>query len=104
MSELAARHDLTVTMLCRWRRELRDHEIEQAVEKAPKAPIPREGVDPRYVRDLEAKLREANEKLGELYIVVEGLKKVGLVPGPMKSASSFVATQSNLARYKRRVV
>lgn len=103
MTEIAAREDLTVTMICRWRRQLRDAELDSAVESAPKAEIPGEGINPRYVRELEAKLREANEKLGELYIVVEGLKKVGLVQGSMKSANSFVATQSSLARYKRRV-
>lgn len=103
VSELAARHDLTVTMICRWRRQLRDQELDQAVESAPRAVVAKEGVDPRYVRELEAKLREANEKLGELYIVVEGLKKVGLAPERTKSANSFVATAATLARLKRRV-
>ncbi len=104
ISELAARHDLTVTMICRWRRQLRDRELDRSVAEAPRAIVAQEGVDPRYVRELEAKLRAANEKLGELYIVVEDLKKVGLVPGHTKNASSFGGTQSAWARYKRRAV
>jgi transposase-like protein len=101
MTEIAAKHDLRVNMICRWRRQLRDQELDQAVAEAPKSTVAKEGVDPRYVRELEAKLREANEKLGEMYIVVEGLKKLQLVPGSTKNASSFVVTGTSWARSKR---
>src|SRR5580658_2890140 len=70
ISQLAIEHDLTVGMICRWRREAREGEISEAVEKAPR--VEHSGVDPKYVRSLEEKLKIANEKLGELYIVVEG--------------------------------
>lgn len=103
VAEAARQFDITTNTIYAWRRELRDQELDAAVASAPRTNIAKQGVDPRYVRELEMKLREANEKLGEMYIVVEGLKKVGLVPGHTKSVSSFVATQSTLARYKRRV-
>ena len=63
LTELARIHDLTVTMICRWKRQLRDGEIDQTIERAPKASA---GVDTRYVRELEMKLREANEKCAYL--------------------------------------
>lgn len=89
VSEMAEKHDLTVTMICRWRRQLREEVIEESVEKAPR--VERLGVDPRYVRSLEDQLRTANEKLGELYIVVDGLKKIQNQTST-KNASSFVVT------------
>ena len=47
------------------------------------------------------KLREANEKLGEMYVVVEGLKKVREDFVRTRNASSFPATAGNMARLKR---
>jgi transposase-like protein len=101
ITELASQHDLTVTMICRWKRQMREGEIDQAAERAPRASSSDTGVDQRYVRELEMKLREANEKLGEMYIVVEGLKKVRGDFQRTRNASSFVATASTLARLKR---
>ena len=89
IADLAKKHDLTITMICRWRRQLRDEVIEESVQNAPR--IEKLGVDPRYVRQLEDQLRTANEKLGELYIVVDGLKKIQNQT-PTKNASSFIVT------------
>jgi transposase-like protein len=99
-AELAQSLGTTVGTICRWIREAREGQLDQAVEKAPR--VDRLGVDPKYVRQLEEKLREANEKLGELYIVVEGIKKVR-DDMSMRNASSFVVTGQNLGRFKRRV-
>lgn len=101
LTELAREHDLAVTMICRWRRQLRDQELDRAVEIAPRAPAGQNGADLRYVRELEAKLREANEKLGEMYVAVEGLKKVRADFERMRKSSSFVATRNSMARSKR---
>jgi transposase-like protein len=101
VTELAEQHDLTVTMICRWKRQMREDELDMAVEKAPR--VERAGVDPRYVRQLEEKLKTANEKLGELYIVVEGLKKVREDLARTKNASSLVVTGTILDPLKRRV-
>ena len=101
LSRLASEHDLSVTMICRWRRQAREGELDRAVESAPKSRG--EGIDPRYVRELEAKLRESNERLGELYIVVEHLKKVGLVPASTKNVSSSAVSGTYLDQLKRRV-
>jgi transposase-like protein len=99
VSQLAVEHDLTVGMICRWKRQMREGEIDAAVDQAPR--VENSGVNPKYVRHLEEKLRDANEKLGELYIVVEGLKKIeGL--GYTKSASSFIVSGPNWAPLKRR--
>lgn len=89
VADLARKHDLTITMICRWRRQFRDEVIEESIQNAPR--IEKLGVDPRYVRQLEDQLRTANEKLGELYIVVDGLKKIQNQT-PMRSASSFIVT------------
>jgi transposase-like protein len=89
IADLAQKHDLTINMICRWRRELRDEVIDETVASAPR--IERLGVDPKYVRQLEDQLRTANEKLGELYIVVDGLKKIQNQTST-KNASSFVVT------------
>jgi transposase-like protein len=101
VTELAEQHDLTVTMICRWKRQMREDELDMAVEKAPR--VERAGVDPRYVRHLEEKLKTANEKLGELYIVVEGLKKVREDLARTKNASSLVVTGTTLDPLRRRV-
>lgn len=97
-SELAQEHDLTVGMICRWKRQMREGEIDAAVEQAPR--VEHAGINPKYVRYLEEKLREANEKLGELYIVVEGLKKIE--EGSTKNASSYIVTGTNWGPLKRR--
>jgi len=70
IADLAKKHDLTITMICSWRRQLRDMVLDEAIQRAPR--IEKLGVDPRYVRQLEDQLRTANEKLGELYVVVDG--------------------------------
>jgi len=101
LTDLARQYDLAVNLICRWKRELRDGEIDQALEKAPKAQGRNPGVDPRYVRELEAKLREANEKLGEMYVVVEGLKKIQTDFQRTRDARSFVVTGNTLGRLKR---
>jgi transposase-like protein len=98
VSELARLHSLTVNTIYSWRRQLRDKELDQAVDQAPR--VKQSGVNPKYVRSLEEKLREANEKLGELYIVVEALKKMG--PGSTKSASSYIVTGQPWAQLRRR--
>ena len=98
VSELARLHSLTVNTIYSWRRQLRDKELDQAVDQAPR--VKQSGVNPKYVRSLEEKLREANEKLGELYIVVEALKKMD--PGSTKSASSYIVTGQPWAQLKRR--
>jgi transposase-like protein len=100
IAQLAREHDVPVGMICRWRREAREGEISRAVERAPR--VEHSGVDPKYVRSLEEKLKTANEKLGELYIVVEGLKKVHDVRST-RNASSFVASGQNWDRSKGRV-
>ena len=100
ISQLAVEHELTVGMICRWRREAREGEISEAVNRAPR--VEHSGVDPKYVRNLEEKLKTANEKLGELYIVVEGLKKVHDVKST-RNANLFVATGQNWDRSKGRV-
>ncbi len=89
IADLAKKHDITITMICRWRRQFRDEVIEESVQNAPR--IEKLGVDPKYVRQLEDQLRTANEKLGELYIVVDGLKKIQNLT-PTKNASSFIVT------------
>ena len=98
VAELAKRHSLTVNTIYSWRRQLRDKELDQAVDQAPR--VKQSGVNPKYVRSLEEKLREANEKLGELYIVVEALKKMD--PESTKSASSYIVTGRPWAPLKRR--
>ena len=98
ISELARLHGLTVQIIYYWRRQLRDQELDAAVDQAPR--VKQSGVSPKYVRSLEEKLREANEKLGELYIVVEALKK--MEPGFTKSASSYIVTGRPWAQSKRR--
>jgi hypothetical protein len=79
---------------------LRDGEINLKVNKAPRVEC--SGVDPKYVRHLEEKLREASEELGKLYLVVESLKKIHQDPKSTKSASSFIVTSSTWARSKGR--
>jgi transposase-like protein len=101
LTDLAHEHDLTVTMICRWKRQTRDGEIDSAVEAAPRAQVGTPGADLRYVRELEMKLRESNEKLGEMYVVVEGLKKIQADSQRMRSARSFVATANTMGRLKR---
>lgn len=98
ISELARLHDLTVNTIYSWRRQMRDQELDAAVDQAPR--VKQSGVNPKYVRSLEEKLREANEKLGELYIVVEALKKMD--PGSTKSASSYIVSGRPWAQLKRR--
>ena len=98
ISELAKVHGLTVQTIYSWKRQLRDHELDSAVEKAPR--IKQSGVDPKYVRQLEEKLRESNEKLGEMYLIVTALKKMDL--GSTKSASSYVVSGKPWAQSKRR--
>ena len=98
VSALAKLHNLTVNTIYSWRRQLRDKELDQAVDQAPR--VKQSGVNPKYVRSLEEKLREANEKLGELYIVVEALKKMD--QGSTKSASSYIVTGRPWAQLKRR--
>lgn len=100
VSQLAKQHELTVTMICRWKRQLREQQLDVAVDNAPR--VQHAGVNPKYVRHLEEKLREANEKLGELYIVVDGLKKVREDLGRTKSASSFIVSDASWAQLKRR--
>ncbi len=98
ISELARLNGLSVNIIYTWRRQMRDQELDAAVDQAPR--VRQSGVNPRYVRDLEEKLREANEKLGELYIVVEALKKMD--PGFTRSASSYIVSGGPWARSKRR--
>lgn len=97
VSDLANQHGLTVQTIYSWRRQLRDRDLDDAVERAPR--VEQSGVNPKYVRQLEEKLRAANEKLGELYIVVEALKK--MEQGSKKNANSFIATDTSWARSKR---
>lgn len=101
VAEISAQHNIRCNMLSRWKRELREGELDSAVNQAPR--VQQQGVDPKYVRGLEQKLREANEKLGELYIVVEGLKKVRADLGCTKNANSFIVTGMPLVPLKRRV-
>lgn len=98
MAQISAEHQIRANMLSRWKREFRDGEISAAVEAAPR--VQQMGVDPKYVRGIEQKLREANEKLGELYVIVEGLKKIPLGSGLTKNASSYVVTGLSLAQSK----
>lgn len=98
IADLARLHGLTVNTIYSWRRQLRDQELDAAVERAPR--VQHSGINPKYVRSLEEHLREANEKLGELYIVVEGLKKTS--PAFTKSASSFIVSGSPWGQLKRR--
>jgi transposase-like protein len=98
ISELAIQHNLTVQTIYNWRRQLRDKDLDAVVDQAPR--VEQFGVSPKYVRSLEEKLREANEKLGELYIVVEALKKMD--PGSLKSASSYIVTGRPWGQLKRR--
>ena len=98
ISDLAQRHELTVQTIYGWRRQLRDQELDAAVEKAPR--VKQSGVNPKYVRELEEKLRESNEKLGELYLVVNALKKMD--PAYTKNVSSYVVTGKPWAQLKRR--
>lgn len=99
ISELARLHNLTVGRIYSWRRQIRDQELDAAVDQAPR--VKHSGVSPKYVRSLEDQLREANEKLGELYIVVEALKK--MEAGPLKNASSYIVSGGPWARLRRRV-
>jgi len=100
-ADAAAEHDIRGTMISRWKREAREGELDKAVDNAPR--VQQLGVDPKYVRHLEQKLREANERLGELYIVVEGLKKVRADLGYTKNASSLIVTGMSSVPLKRRV-
>lgn len=100
VAQLSSQHGLSTSVIYGWRRKLRENELDVAVDQAPR--VERAGVDPRYVRHLEEKIREANERLGELYIVVEGLKKIQGAPGHTKNASSFIASGMSLAQLKRR--
>lgn len=97
-ADLANQHKLTVSLICSWKRQMRDEELDLAVDHAPR--VQQSGVNPKYVRSLEEKLREANEKLGELYIVVEALKKTE--PGYTKNANSYIASGVPWAPLKRR--
>ena len=101
VAEVGTLHQIGPTMISRWKKEMREGELDSAVEKAPR--VSQMGVDPRYVRELEQKLREANEKLGELYVVVEGLKKVRNGLGFTKNVSSFIVSGGSSAPLKRRV-
>lgn len=98
-AELAKQYDLGVTMISTWKRQLRDEELDSAVDLAPR--VKHSGINPKYVRQLEEKLRESNEKLGQLFLIVEDLKKTPL--GSMKNASSFVVTGTSWGRSKGRV-
>jgi len=101
MGELAEQHKIRANLLSRWKREFREGELDSAVDQAPR--VQQQGVDPKYVRQLEHRLRESNEKLGELYIVVEGLKKVRADLGFTKNVNSLIVTGTSLAPLKRRV-
>lgn len=98
VSELASQNGLTVQTIYSWRRQLRDQEIDAAVDRAPR--VQQSGVNPKYVRDLEEKLRAANEKLGELYVVVDALKKMD--PTSSKSASSSIVSGMPWGRLRGR--
>lgn len=97
-ADLAALYNITPRTIYHWRRQLREAELDVAVEKAPR--VVTEGVNPKYVRELEEKLRAANERLGALYIIVEDLKKMGQ---PTTNASSYIATRRPWGQSKRRV-
>ena len=99
-AELVQLHNLTVSMICSWRRQLREGDIDKALEKAPR--VEKTGVDPRYVRHLEEKLREAHEKLGEMHLVVAALKKIQEGPRSTKGASSYIVSGMSSARSRRR--
>ena len=99
ISDLAREHNLSVNTIYHWRHQLRDQELDVAVDQAPR--VKQSGVNPKYVRHLEEKLREANEKLGELYIVVDALKKMD--PGSTKSVSSYIVSGKPWARLNGRV-
>lgn len=98
ISDLAKVHGLTVQTIYSWRRQLREYELDAAVAKAPR--VAHSGINPKYVRELEEKLRESNQKLGELYLVVDALKKMD--PASTKNASSYVVTGKPWAQSKRR--
>ena len=98
ISDIASQHNLTVQTIYNWRRQLRDKELDVVVARAPR--VEESGVNPKYVRHLEEKLREANEKLGELYIVVDALKKMD--QGSMKNANSYIASGKPWVRSKGR--
>jgi transposase-like protein len=99
-ADLAQSLGTTVGSICRWIREAREGQLDQTLEKAPR--VDHLGVDPRYVRRLEEKLREANEKLGELYIVIEGIKKTQENKFT-RNASSLTVSGQNWDRLKGRV-
>lgn len=101
VSQMAERNDLTVAMICRWRREMREGELDAKIERSPR--VVEAGVDPKYVRHLEEKLRMANEKLGELYLVTEFLKKVDGEIRSTRNAGSLITSGNILGRSKRRV-
>ena len=44
------------------------------MDQAPR--VKQSGVNPKYVREQEEKLRESNEKLDQLFLIVENLKKL----------------------------
>jgi transposase-like protein len=96
---LAEEYDLGLTMISSWKRQLRDEELDSAVDQAPR--VKHSGINPKYVRHLEEKLRESNEKLGQLFLIVEDLKKTPL--GSMRNASSFIVTGTPWGRSKGRV-
>ncbi len=98
ISDLAQEHKITVQSIYSWKRQLRDQELDAAVDKAPR--VKQSGVNPKYVRQLEERLRESNEKLGQLFLIVEDLKKTPL--GSMKNASSYIVTGNPWVRSKGR--
>ncbi|MBX9769503.1 MAG: transposase [Bdellovibrionales bacterium] len=98
ISEVAKQNGITVQTIYGWKRQMRDQELDAAVDKAPR--VKQTGVDPKYVRSLEEKLRESNEKLGQLFLIVEDLKKTPL--GSMKNASSYIVTGKPWDQLKRR--
>lgn len=97
-ADLATQHGIGVTLISSWKRQMREQELDAAVDEAPR--VKQSGINPKYVRDLEEKLRESNEKLGQLFLVVEGLKKMD--PRFAKNAGSFIVTGTSLGQSKRR--
>lgn len=98
VADVAEEYGITVQAVYGWKRKMRDQELDSVVEKAPR--VKHSGINPKYVRSLEEKLRESNEKLGELYLIVDALKKMD--QGSLKSASSYIVTGKPWDRLKRR--
>lgn len=100
LSDISKEHELDSNIIARWRREAREGALDARVAQAPK--VERQGVDPRYVRQIEEELRKSREKIGELTMEIDILKKLDQFSQRMKNANSSAVTDVTLAQLKRR--